>query len=109
MIDVQTHAQGSILPVKAKPGARTNAVQGTHDGALRVAVSVAPEAGKANEAVIKVLADTLGISRARITLISGASSRAKRFLIAGLPPNVLLERIHAALSPNLSDSPDLEV
>ncbi|MEO6810679.1 MAG: DUF167 domain-containing protein [Isosphaeraceae bacterium] len=109
MIDVQSHAQGSVLPVRAKPGAKTNALQGEHGGALRVAVSAAPEAGKANEAVIKVLSETLDVARARITLISGASSRSKRFLIAGLPPDVLLMRINAALSPTLSDSSEPEV
>lgn len=108
MIDVQSHAQGSIVPVRARPGARTNALQGAHDGALRVVVSAAPEAGKANEAVIKVLSETLGVARARITLVSGASSRVKRFLIAGLPPEDLLTRIKAALSPTVPDSPEPE-
>mgnify|MGYP000427444852 CR=1 FL=1 len=49
--------------------------------ALKVAVTAAPEGGKANAAVIKLLAKALGVPKSRLTLIQGATSRDKVFRI----------------------------
>jgi len=46
---------------------------------LRVSVTAAPEDGKANRAVIVLLADSLGIAPSSISLVRGASSRDKWF------------------------------
>ncbi len=93
MIAVSAHASGVILPVLAHPGAKRNAILGERAGALRVAVTTPPERGKANEAIQTVLAQCLGIKAARITLISGATSRQKRFLIEGIDPPALLGQL----------------
>ncbi|MGE3776880.1 MAG: DUF167 domain-containing protein, partial [Pirellulaceae bacterium] len=47
MIQLERHAQGVVLPVRAHPGARREEVRGEHDGALKVSVAAAPEKGKA--------------------------------------------------------------
>lgn len=109
MIAVTAHAQGAVLPVRAKPGAKQNAVLDEFDGAMRVSVTAAPEDGKANDAIVRVLAEVLGCRRSEITLLSGASSRSKRFLIAGLSVDDLLARIEAALTPTVYESVDPEV
>ena len=44
MIAVTAHAEGSLLPVRAQPGARKTAVLGEQAGALKVAVTAPPEA-----------------------------------------------------------------
>ncbi len=87
------HASGSILLVRARPGARKNAVLGERNGALMVAVSDAPERGKANEAIVEVLAQALQCKRSFITLMSGETSRDKKFLIEGLSPEALRQRL----------------
>lgn len=86
MIDVSAHARGSILLVRAQPGAKRDAILGERAGALRVAVTAAPERGKANEAIVEVLADRLGCRRSQIAILTGESARDKRFLIEGLTP-----------------------
>jgi uncharacterized protein (TIGR00251 family) len=93
MIAIEPHAEGVIVPVRAKPGARQNALLGEHGGALRVSVSAAPEQGKANEAIVGVLADAWKLKRGQITLVSGASSRSKRFLIRGVTAEAIRERL----------------
>jgi uncharacterized protein (TIGR00251 family) len=93
MIAVEPHAEGAILPVRAKPGAKQNALLGEHGGALRVSVTAAPEGGRANEAIVVLLAEVWKLKRAQITLISGASSRSKRFLIRGMAPEELRARL----------------
>ncbi|HEU5116747.1 MAG TPA: DUF167 domain-containing protein [Isosphaeraceae bacterium] len=94
MIALESHAEGVILPVRAKPGAKRNAIEGEHGGALKVSVTAPPEDGRANEAIVAFLADAWKLKRSQITLVSGASSRAKRFLIRGVTP----EEIRASLA-----------
>lgn len=89
MISLTAHPRGTVVAVRAQPGAKKNAVLGERAGALRIAVSAAPERGKANEAIQGVLADALGIRASRVSLLSGETSREKRFLILDLSPEEL--------------------
>ncbi|MCA9132149.1 MAG: YggU family protein [Planctomycetales bacterium] len=93
MIDLQEQEQGVILPVRAQPGAKKNMIQGTHDGQLKVAVTAPPDQGKANEAIVRLLADQLSISKSSIVLLSGATNRRKKFLIAGLTADSLRQAL----------------
>ena len=70
-----------VTPRSAKPG-----IGGWREGAegreeLEVRVAEAPADGAANEAVVKLLARALGISRAEVKLVAGAASRHKRVAI----------------------------
>jgi len=93
MITLVPHAAGTVVPVRAQPGARKNAVLGERAGALRVAVSAAPEKGKANAAIQEVLAEALGCKRSQIELLSGETSRDKTFVVSGLPAEELRRRL----------------
>ena len=95
MIELTPHARGTVLPVRARPGARKDAIVGVHAGALRVAVSAVPERGKANAAIQDLLASALGVRSSEIDLLSGQSAREKRFLIVGLTPEELRPRLDA--------------
>ena len=68
-----------LLHVRVQPKARANAVKGWHGAALRVSVTAAPEDGKANRAVIDLLAETFDIAPSSINLVRGAGSRDKWF------------------------------
>ncbi|MEM7235388.1 MAG: DUF167 domain-containing protein [Planctomycetota bacterium] len=70
-----------LVGVRANPGASKNAIQGVHDGRLKVSVTAAPEKGKANAAIEKVLAKELGVPKSSVLLQSGTTSREKRFRI----------------------------
>jgi hypothetical protein len=70
-----------VTPRSAKPGIggwRT-AADGREE--LEVRVAEAPSDGAANEAVVKLLANALKVSRSELTIISGAASRHKRIAI----------------------------
>lgn len=97
-VELTAHADGTIIPIRAQPGARRDAIVGVHAGALRVAVTAAPERGRANEAIAAVLAEALGCRPSQVALLSGAASRQKRFLVAGLAPEQLRGRL-ADLGP----------
>jgi uncharacterized protein (TIGR00251 family) len=93
MITLVPHAQGTILPVRAQPGARKSAIAGVHADSLRVAVSAPPEKGKANAAIQAILAETLRCKTSQIALLSGETSRQKRFLIVGIDPEEIRKRL----------------
>jgi uncharacterized protein (TIGR00251 family) len=97
MIAITDHAEGCVLPVRAQPGARKNAVLGEHAGALKVAVTAPPEDGRANQALVELLRDVLGLKRSQIELMSGQTSRDKRFLIRNVTKEELSATIAALL------------
>lgn len=70
-----------VLRVHVQPGAGRSAVVGRHGDTLKVKVAAAPEGGRANEAVLELLASTLGVHTDAVWLVSGQSSRSKRFRI----------------------------
>lgn len=70
--------------VTVKPGSKKGPlVEAAEDGSLTVYVRERAVEGKATEAVIRVLAEHLGVPKGRITLVSGATSRVKRFRVDG--------------------------
>lgn len=69
---------GAEIAVRVTPNARRNAVKVEGTG-LRVEVTATPENGKANKAVVKLLAGALGVAKTRLTLVRGATGRDKVF------------------------------
>lgn len=75
---------GLTVSLKVTPRARKQGLLGaTEGGVLRVAVTEPPEDGRANEAVIRLLADALGVAPSRCTLVSGGASWQKRIHVEG--------------------------
>ena len=97
MVQIEQTDSGIVISVKAQPAAQRNAIVGTHAGMLKVAVTQAPDKGKANEAVADVMADQLELHRSQLQLISGATSRQKRFLVTGVSLDELQQRIEQLL------------
>lgn len=98
MIELQPTTGGIVLPVYAQPGARKNAVKGVHVGRLKIALTQAPEKGKANQALAKLLAELLGVKRSQVSLRAGETSQHKKFPIAGADLTSLQERLAILLS-----------
>jgi uncharacterized protein (TIGR00251 family) len=90
---LRSHPEGTILPVRVTPKSSRTGILGVREGALRLAVAAPPEKGKANQAVIKLLAARLAIPRSRFILLAGETSRAKRILVSGVDPAWILSRL----------------
>ena len=76
------------LHVKVIPRASTNAVEGwanTEHDTILLKVTAPAEGGKANEAVIKLLADELGIQKSAINIKRGKTSRYKQITLDVVP------------------------
>lgn len=88
---------GTRLRLRVKPGARRSEIVGVHGGALKVSVNAAPERGRANAAVVELLAEVLGVPRASVSIVAGESSQDKVVVVA-LPAEELAGRIGAAIA-----------
>ena len=69
---------GILLMLRVSPKAGSDRIGGVHNGALKVAVTAPPDKGRANDAVIRLLAKALGVPPSGIELVSGATSRDKK-------------------------------
>lgn len=65
------------IAIRVRPGSARPGVGGEHDGALIVRVTARAVDGKATEAALAAVADSFGVRRGAVCLVSGASSRTK--------------------------------
>jgi hypothetical protein len=91
-------AESTRVKLRVSPGAGRAAVVGRHGDAWRVRVTEPPERGRANDAVLRLLADTLAVPRSAVTLVSGHSAREKIVELAGLGPGLVARRLESAAS-----------
>lgn len=66
-----------MISVLVKPNSKENSVSEGAAGDFLVKVKAPPEGGKANEAVVKAIADYFGVSGSRVSIIRGSKSRQK--------------------------------
>lgn len=74
----------SELRIKAVPGASRDAVAGMLGDRLKVRVSAPPEGGKANKAIVALLAGEIGVRKTDIELVSGHTNPEKTLRIRGV-------------------------
>ncbi len=96
-IEVRPHPEGSVLEVRVSPGSARDRVLGAYGPRLKVAVRAPPERGRANRALVTLLARALGVPRGRVQVVSGAGSPDKAVLVRGLPPRELREALDRLL------------
>jgi len=82
-VEVRQTPAGVVVAVLAQAGANRTGVLGVRRGRLRIAVSQAPEKGKANKAIAQQLATALGVAPSRVELTAGASQPEKLILVRG--------------------------
>lgn len=85
----------SFLEVKVVPGSSKNGIAGWLGESLKIRVTAKPEKGKANDAVIALLARTLGIPKHDLCVASGRSSEKKIIKINGLSETAVHSRLPA--------------
>lgn len=88
--------EGVVISIRAQPKASRDAVIGPIGDAIKVAVSAAPEDGKANRAIEAVVAAWLGVSKSAVSVVSGHQSRSKVVRVAGVVADEVAARLAAA-------------
>lgn len=76
-LTVSERETGVRFTVRVQPRASRNEVCGVHGDALKVRLSAPPVDGAANEALIDLLAQSLGVARRAVRIVAGATGRSK--------------------------------
>ncbi len=85
--------KGVVIKVKLLPRSSRNHIAGKKEDRYRIKVTAPPVDGKANEALIKLLANKLGIPGRDIEILSGHTSRLKTIRIRDLSPGDISDRL----------------
>jgi uncharacterized protein (TIGR00251 family) len=89
-------ADAVLISVRVTPRSGRDELQGWQDGALRVRLRAPPVEGRANEALVRLLADRLGVAPSHIEVVSGGTARTKRLRIEGLTEGEVRARLTAS-------------
>lgn len=91
------HAQGGdvLIDVIVVPRSSRTRIVDVFDNRLKIQLTAAPVDGKANAALVEFLAGALGVSKAQVEVVGGASNRRKTVRLAG----VSVQRVLLALTP----------
>ena len=82
--------------LRVSPGARRSELAGRYGDGWKVRVSASPERGRANEAVLDLLAERLELPRRSLSIVSGHGSREKTVLMEGIGPEETERRLERA-------------
>ena len=89
-------AVSTRVRLRVSPGANRAHVVGRHGEAWKVRVAAPAEGGRANEAVVRLLAETLSLPRDAVTLVSGHGARDKIVQLTGLDSTQIERRLSSA-------------
>jgi len=103
-IDLRQEGDTLLVPLQVKPSARKIGVLGVHDGRLKIAVSAAPEKGKANQDVVRLIAKLLGVSRSAIEIRTGATSPKKVVAVTGVSRERFSQQVAGAIGGEAGSS-----
>ena len=84
------------LTLRVSPGAASTAVVGRYGGGWKLRVAAAPQDGKANAAVVRLLADVLDLPERDVAIVSGQGSRDKTVAVAGIADDEIERRLAGA-------------
>jgi uncharacterized protein (TIGR00251 family) len=72
------------LRLRVAPGAGRDEIVGRHGDAWKIRVTAAPERGKANDAVLRLLSERLGLARSELAVVAGHAARDKVVELTGI-------------------------
>ena len=84
MIETRQTGYGLTFSVRVIPRSSKSEIVGEHDGALKVKLTAPPVEGAANRELIKLIAKGLGVSKSRVEITAGGSSKTKIVQVIGL-------------------------
>jgi uncharacterized protein len=84
---------GAEFTVKVLPRSSKTAIAGEAEGIVRIKIASPPVDGAANIELVKFLSKVFGVSKTSVKLVSGAQSRQKRVLIAGVTAAEVREKL----------------
>jgi uncharacterized protein (TIGR00251 family) len=74
----------TTVEVRLRPSARRSGIEGFRDGILHANVKEPPREGRANRALVSLMAEALGVPKGNVSIVRGLSSRDKVLAVSGL-------------------------
>ena len=94
-LKIEEHNGGAVFVAKIVPSSSgSTRICGLLGEMLKVKVSAAPEKGKANQCLIKFLAEQLVVKKNAVSIISGTTSQVKHVRISGMTADTLLKKLN---------------
>ncbi|MEK7703573.1 MAG: DUF167 domain-containing protein [Myxococcota bacterium] len=90
---MHVHGEDLLVDVLVAPRASRSRIVDVHDNRLKIQITAPPTEGKANAALVELLARTLGVAKVQVDVVGGASSRRKTVRLAGVPRHVAMLRL----------------
>jgi uncharacterized protein (TIGR00251 family) len=90
---IQEIEGGVVFTVKVVPGSSRTGIAGILGGILKIKVAAAAEKGKANKSLIDFLAQTAGVRKNNVKIISGQTNPVKRIQISGITAEQIINRL----------------
>jgi uncharacterized protein len=86
------------IKVTVSPGAGRTALVGQHGGGWKARVAAPPERGRANDALVELLAEALAVPRSSVRVVSGLAAKTKVVEVDGLTAVEAEQRLARSLS-----------
>lgn len=86
MIDITSKRDACSFSVSVKTSSKNSRIAGEQNGVLKIEVTAPPVEGKANRAVIKLIAQSLDVAPSRVSIVAGQKSKKKRIVVSGIDP-----------------------
>lgn len=87
------HGDDVLLDVLVVPKSARSRIVGEHDGRLKVQVTAPPVDGRANEALVRFIAEALDVARAQVEVVGGHSNRRKTIRVAQVRSQLALLKL----------------
>ena len=91
MIEIADRDGAIIFAVRVTPRASRDAIEGEYQGALKVRLTAPPVEDRANEALRRLLAESLNVPVSAVRIVAGEKSRTKRVSVSGATQTRILE------------------
>jgi len=98
-MEISASDEGVSFYVQVQPRASRDAIAGEHADALKIHLTAPPVDDRANEALVRLLAERLNVPRSAVRIVAGAKRRRKRVVVAGVKREQVLELVAAAKRP----------
>lgn len=90
---IRQTAEGVEIAIRAQPRASRSEVAGPYGDALRVRIAAPPVDGAANDELVELLADTLGVRTSAVELVRGHGGRNKTVRVRGITAALARKRL----------------
>ena len=95
-VRLHTHRpSGELIEVRVQPGASKNSIELTETGRVRIYTTASAESGKANRAVIQILAKSLRVPGSSVAIVRGKSSRNKKIRVNNMRASIAIDYLRS--------------